>query len=125
MPWQVLHADFNNANVILKDLKEDERLEKEAEWREQKKQERQERNAQGNKQHDDDDEYNKERKGKSKGNKRNKSRRDRKPYHQADWVVNGVVDVGDIVYSCRVNDIAIGIAYMLIAAISDTKEAGG
>merc|ERR1712086_456024 len=56
--WQVLHGDFNNANLICKQ--------------------------------------------EAKG----------------DWQIVGVLDVGDMVYSCRVNDLAVGIAYMLIAAVT-------
>eukprot|EP00658_Telonema_sp_P-2_P057832 TRINITY_DN4624_c0_g1_i3.p1 TRINITY_DN4624_c0_g1~~TRINITY_DN4624_c0_g1_i3.p1 ORF type:complete len:375 (+),score=94.72 TRINITY_DN4624_c0_g1_i3:323-1447(+) len=65
VPWQVLHADFNDANMV---LEEDDAI----------------------------------RNGNS-------------------WRVSGILDVGDMVYSCRVNDLAIGMAYMLISAVSASK----
>eukprot|EP00656_Telonema_subtile_P017847 TRINITY_DN19625_c0_g1_i2.p1 TRINITY_DN19625_c0_g1~~TRINITY_DN19625_c0_g1_i2.p1 ORF type:complete len:273 (+),score=67.64 TRINITY_DN19625_c0_g1_i2:167-985(+) len=67
VPWQVLHADFNNANVVLRER-----------------------------------EFSKE--------------------ESTKWEVHGVLDVGDMVYSCRVNDLAIGIAYMLITCMTEPED---
>lgn len=67
VPWQVLHADFNNANIILNEAEE-------------------------------------------------------VGISELRWEIAGVLDVGDMVYSPRVNDLAIGIAYMLIASVTEPED---
>jgi len=65
VPWGVLQADFNDANIILDnglgDLEEEQRARKKPRWK-----------------------------------------------------IGGVIDFGDVVYSCQVNDVAIAMAYHML-----------